>query len=43
MPAVKMNCFNCKTELLIPYQLGKDRKPYCGKCAKKKRGKENEG
>ena len=33
------HCSNCKTELLVPIQLGKrkkDRKLFCGKCAKKR-------
>ncbi len=32
------HCFKCGTKLLVPIQLGKrkkDRKLYCGKCAKK--------
>ena len=35
-PAVAMYCSKCNTELLVPYLLGKkkDRKLYCGKCAK---------
>ena len=33
-----LRCADCNTELLIPYQLGKrkkDRKLYCGKCARR--------
>jgi len=39
-PVVELYCSKCGTELFIPYQLGKkkkDRKLYCGKCAKEVR------